>query len=50
MLLHEHIAWKTHKDTRVLLHEAEKCGFCGETYISLYPLSFCLDHEGLEKI
>ncbi|MCK4739726.1 MAG: hypothetical protein KAT46_07230 [Deltaproteobacteria bacterium] len=35
---------------RVLLREAELCGFCGKKYLSLYPLRFCLDHDDLEGI
>ena len=36
--------------TPVLLHGPEKCEECGETFVSLYPLRICDDHEGLEKI
>jgi len=35
---------------RVLLREPERCFECGSVYISLYPLSRCVDHEGLEEI
>ncbi len=36
--------------TRVLLREPERCLECGHVYISLYPLSKCIDHDGLERI
>jgi len=35
---------------RVLLREPERCLECGHVYISLYPLSRCVDHDGLEEI
>ncbi len=35
---------------RVLLREPERCIECGHVYISLYPLSKCADHSGLEEI
>lgn len=35
---------------KVLLHEAENCPECGETFLALYPLKKCKDHEGLDKI
>jgi len=54
MLLREDKSWLKYRayteSAPVLLHGPEKCGFCGVTYISLYPLKFCLDHEGLEEV
>lgn len=38
------------RSSKVLLHECERCGECGKTYLSLYPLSQCKDHAGLDKI
>lgn len=35
---------------RVLLHEAETCYECGDTFLSLFPLKKCIDHEGFDKI
>lgn len=35
---------------RVLLREPERCGECGRVYISLYPISRCADHDGLDRI
>lgn len=35
---------------RVLLREPERCPECAGVYLSLYPLSDCPDHEGLDKI
>ncbi|MFQ5441461.1 MAG: hypothetical protein ACE5EB_01915 [Thermodesulfobacteriota bacterium] len=35
---------------KVLLREPERCWTCGNTYISLYPLKECVDHDGLDEI
>lgn len=35
-------------DMKVLLREPEKCGQCSNIFLSLYPLSVCEDHAGLE--
>ncbi|MBI5560567.1 MAG: hypothetical protein HY883_04775 [Deltaproteobacteria bacterium] len=34
---------------KVLLREPEVCRECTRTYLSLYPLRVCSDHDGLEK-
>ncbi len=35
---------------RVLLRGPEVCAECGATFISLYPLKFCSDHDGLDEL
>ncbi|MEE9615266.1 MAG: hypothetical protein V3W31_10030 [Thermodesulfobacteriota bacterium] len=35
---------------KVLLREPEICRQCGRTYLSLYPLRVCSDHDGLESV
>ncbi len=35
---------------RVLLREPEMCRECLRTFLSLYPLKRCADHDGLEEI
>lgn len=34
----------------VLLHEPELCPTCFRVFISLYRLTVCIDHVGLEEI
>lgn len=36
--------------TRVLLHDAENCPECRETFLALYSIKNCKDHEGFDKI
>lgn len=38
------------KKEKVLLREVEYCGECGKSFLSLYPINKCTDHENLEKI
>ncbi|MBI5599193.1 MAG: hypothetical protein HY890_05580 [Deltaproteobacteria bacterium] len=35
---------------KVLLREKEVCRECGNSYLSLYPLTSCVDHDGLDGI
>lgn len=35
---------------KILLREPERCWECGRTFISLYPLKHCGDHEDLERL
>lgn len=35
---------------RVLLNGPEKCLKCKKTFLSLYPIQNCKDHEGKEQI
>jgi len=35
---------------KVLLREPEVCRGCAKTYLSLYPLRGCPDHDGLDGI
>jgi len=35
---------------KVLLREPEVCRECAKTYLSLYPLRGCPDHDGLDEI
>lgn len=44
-------AWKRpYNVSKVLLREPEKCPVCEKTFLSLYPLMGCVDHDGLDEI
>ncbi len=36
--------------SKVLLHESENCMECSKSFLSLYPLKCCRDHDGLDSI
>lgn len=35
---------------RVLLREPERCVKCNQQFLSLYPLSVCAEHDGLDRV
>ncbi|MBI5888191.1 MAG: hypothetical protein HZB82_05710 [Deltaproteobacteria bacterium] len=35
---------------RVLLREPERCLKCNQQFLSLYPLSVCAEHDGLDRV
>jgi len=35
---------------RVLLREPERCLRCNQEFMSLYPLSDCAEHDGLDRV
>jgi len=42
--------YRHHGANRVLLREPERCEECARVFISLYPITRCQDHEGLDEI
>lgn len=35
---------------KVLLHEPEQCMECSKSFLSLYPIKNCGDHDGLDSL